>query len=88
MKKVLLLMTVFASLGMVSCGGDEEKEEDKKMTVCDCVGMSEKMRDEVEDGNFEEVEEKYKKEMEECEKMFDDASEERQKEIMEEAEKC
>ena len=81
-------MTAIASLGMISCGGDEENEEDKKMSVCDCVGMSEKMRNEVVDGNYEEVEEKYKKEMEECEKMFEDASEEEQKKIMEEAEKC
>lgn len=81
-------MTVFATVGLVSCGGDEEKEEAKKMSVCDCMEVSEKMMKEAGDVDDDKLKEKYKEEIEECEKMFEDASPEEQKKMMEKAKDC
>ena len=95
MKKVILLVAVIATT-FVSCGGDDKTkdgEEKKALTVCDCVNGFEDMQKEMEAAGEDEekkkdIEEKYGKIEEECEKMGKDKSEEEMKKLMEEAEKC
>lgn len=94
MKKTLLLAGTLLAISFTSCGGGEENKEEKKaMTVCDCMKASEDMMQEADEAagdeaKMKEIEEKYKSQIEECKKMGEGKSEEEMKALMEEAKKC
>ncbi len=81
MKKILLVAVLGTAL--VSCGGP---------SVCDCTQkgkeMMKEMTDAKDDAAKKAVEEKYKGEMEACEKLGEGKSPEELKEMMKEAESC
>jgi len=71
----------------------EDSKEGGSMSVCDCVKAEQEYMSEMrsasgDESKMKEVEEKFKNQKEECEKMMKDASEEDQKKMMEEAKNC
>lgn len=86
MKKVLLVLGVISTVGMISCGGEEEKEgEDKGIGVCDCMELSEKMMDMEDMEEMEAFSKEHKDEFEACEKLGKEMGEE---EAMKAAKDC
>jgi hypothetical protein len=85
MKKVLLSVAVATTFAFTSCGG---------VSICDCAKtLPEAMMKDYEaaagdEAKMKEIAEKYKPQMEACEKLGKDASEEEQKKMMEEAANC
>jgi hypothetical protein len=84
MKKVLLSVAVATTFAFTSCGG---------VSICDCVKSMEEAGKEYEaaagdETKMKEIDEKYKSQMEACEKLGEGASEEEQKKMMEEMMNC
>ncbi len=68
MKKVLLVLGVVSTVGMISCGGEEEKE-DKNSDVCNCVELGEKMMKIEDMDEMQKFAEEHKAEFDACEKL-------------------
>ncbi len=92
MKK--LLIPVLSAVILTSCGGEEDKKDEKKeFTVCDCVNggkeMGEKMKAAGDDEEkMKAIKEEYKELEEHCKKLGEGKSEEEMKALMEEAKNC
>ena len=76
MKKVLLILGVVSTVGMISCGGEEEKEDSEGNRVCDCVKLSEEMMKIEDMEEFEKYAKEHKDEFDACEKLGKEMGEE------------
>ncbi len=84
MKKLLFSATLLSMMAFVSCGDDkkdEESEEAKGPSLCECVNLDESTED-------KDLKEACKKMQDEMMEKFKDASDEEKEEIMKEIEAC
>lgn len=93
--KTILILTAFSFLIITSCGGakEEEKEESKAPTVCECMDVMNQMMEEMQavgsdEAKAKEVEQKYKDKADACKKLGEGLSEEEQAKLQEEARNC